>query len=167
MKEECGLVFVKKYIKKFLLANIPNIEKSKIHRMWKDFYESQLPLPPNNRTVLISRNTMRSQIDYHNSHIISKVTKEKEFADKWNKVYTLEQIKEAYEKMVDTKGSFNFSYINTILENKGEKPTGKSPVKKVKPSGFNNFEQKKTDFDEIRRKKRESLMNMMKGISNE
>ena len=81
LKEECGLVFVKKYIKKFLLANIPNIEKSKIHRMWKDFYESQLPLPPNNRTVLISRNTMRSQIDYHNSHIISKVTKEKEFAD--------------------------------------------------------------------------------------
>ena len=28
---------------------------------------------------------------------------------------------------------------------------------KVKPSGFNNFEQKATDFDEIRRKKRESL----------
>lgn len=93
--------------------------------------------------------------------------KEKEFADNWNNVYTLEQIKEAYEKTIDATGKISFSYMNSILEGKGEKPSGKAPVKRVKPSGFNNFEQKKTDFDEIRRKKRESLMKMMKGISNE
>lgn len=81
LKEEVGFVFVKNYLKKFLLNNLTNTEKSKIHQVWKDFYSSQLPLPPNNRTILISRNTMRSQIDYHNSNIITKVQKEKEYAD--------------------------------------------------------------------------------------
>ncbi len=41
------------------------------------------------------------------------------------------------------------------------------PVRaKVKPSGFNNFEQKATDFDEVRRKKRESLMQKVGRIND-
>ena len=93
--------------------------------------------------------------------------KEKEFADKWDKKYTIELIKDAYEKTIDATGKISFSYMNSILEGNGEKPVSKTPVKRVKPSGFNNFEQKKTDFDELRRKKRESLIKKMKGIENE
>jgi len=81
LKEECGNVYIKNYIKKFLLNNMLNVDKSKIHNFWINFFENQLPLPPNNRTLLISRNTMRSQLEYHKTFIQPKNHKEKEFAD--------------------------------------------------------------------------------------
>lgn len=93
----------------------------------------------------------------------SLTKKEKEFADKWNSVYTIEQIKDAYEKTIDTTGKISFSYMNSVLEGKGEKTTAKSSTRRVKPSGFNNFEQHTSDFEEIKRKKRESMINKLKG----
>lgn len=94
--------------------------------------------------------------------------KEKEFADKWHNLYSLEAIKEAYEKTIDQTGKISFAYMNTILEGKTEKPSSyQSGGKKVKASGFNNFEQKASDFEEIKRKKRESMMKKLKGNNNE
>ncbi len=90
----------------------------------------------------------------------SLTKKEKEFADKWNNVYTLEQIKEAYEKTIDSTGKISFSYMNSILEGKGEKPSVKTPVKRVKPSGFNNFEQKNKNLPS----ELDTLRNMMKDL---
>ena len=58
--------------------------------------------------------------------------------------------------------------IAPILEGKTEKPSSyQSGGKKVKASGFNNFEQKASDFEEIKRKKRESMMKKLKGNNNE
>ena len=93
--------------------------------------------------------------------------KEKEFADKWHNIYSLEAIREAYEKTIDQIGKINFPYMNTILEGKTEKPTYQSSGKRVKASGFVNFDQPKTNFEEIKRKKRESMMRKLKGNNNE
>ncbi len=69
LAEEDGVVFLKDFLKKYLKKNIPIFEKIKIHKFWKEFYEQELPKKPANRTILISRNTMRNQIDYHNSFL--------------------------------------------------------------------------------------------------
>ena len=76
LTREYGYVFLKEYIKKYLQSFIPHFDKIKIHTLWRDFYNSQLPLKPNNRVLLISRNTMRAQIEYHSSFIIATRKKE-------------------------------------------------------------------------------------------
>lgn len=79
--EEQELIFVKSYIKRFLQTGISPLEKIKIHKFWQDFYTKQLPLKPNDRTILISRNTMRSQIDEHSKNLSNNMPTEKKQAD--------------------------------------------------------------------------------------
>ena len=79
--DEYGFLFLKPYLKKYLQSFIAHFEKIKIHKYWRDFYSSQLPLAPNHRAILISRNTMRTQIEYHSSFIIEKAHSEKKQAD--------------------------------------------------------------------------------------
>lgn len=73
--EEKGLIaieqtniYIKSNIKKIIQKSISNIDKTKIHTLWKNLYTSQLPLKPNERIMPISRNTMRSQIEYHGKY---------------------------------------------------------------------------------------------------
>ena len=83
LHEENGLVYMKSSMKKYLQKIVPNYEKIRINTLWKDFYISQLPLKPNNRVLLISRNTMRAQIQYHSSFIVEQRPQEndsKEFS---------------------------------------------------------------------------------------
>ena len=70
LAREYGVVFLKNSLKKYLQNSVAHFEKIKYHTMWRDFYTSQLPLKPNERAVLISRDTMRAQIEYHSSFII-------------------------------------------------------------------------------------------------
>lgn len=81
LSEENGCVFIKPYLKKYIINSISHFEKIKIHTYWKDFYSSQLPLPPNKRALFISRNTMRAQIEYHNMFVTQRLPKEKVQAD--------------------------------------------------------------------------------------
>ena len=81
LSEENGFVFIKPYLKKYIKNLVSNFEKRKIHTFWRDFYSSQLPLPPNKRCILISRDTMRAQIEYHNNFIPHSLPKEKVQAD--------------------------------------------------------------------------------------
>ena len=70
LAQEYGVVFLKNSFKKYLQNSVAHFEKIKYHTFWRDFYNSQLPLKPNERAVLISRDTMRAQIEYHSSFII-------------------------------------------------------------------------------------------------
>lgn len=81
LKEENSYIYLKQHVKKYFLKNITQLDKQKIHKYWLDFYNSQLPLTPNNRAIMISRNTMRSQIEYHSSFVVQKTSKEKLRAD--------------------------------------------------------------------------------------
>lgn len=69
LSQEYSLTFIKREIKKYIQKNITYLEKNKIHTYWKEFYTSQLPLKPNERTAKLSRNTMRAQIEYHTAQI--------------------------------------------------------------------------------------------------
>lgn len=81
LANEYGYVYIKGYVKKFLLNFIPHFEKMRIHKYWKEFYETQLPLKPNNRVILISRNTMRNQIAYHSSFLNDKIPEKQDKTD--------------------------------------------------------------------------------------
>lgn len=72
LANEYGYIYLKGYLKKYLQSYIPHFEKLKIHTFWRDFYNSQLPIKPSSRVILISRNTMRSQIEYHSSFLDSQ-----------------------------------------------------------------------------------------------
>ena len=78
---EYGLLFLKPYLKKYLQRTIAQFDKIKIHKYWYNFYNSQLPVKPNNRIILISRNTMRTQIEFHNSFVTEERPKEQKQAD--------------------------------------------------------------------------------------
>ncbi len=79
--QEYGVVFLKNSLKKYLQNSVAHFEKIKYHTMWRDFYDSQLPLKPNERAVLISRDTMRAQIEYHSSFIIKTKSNDTPQAD--------------------------------------------------------------------------------------
>lgn len=81
LAQEYGVVFLKNSLKKYLQSSVAHFEKIKYHTMWRDFYESQLPLKPNERAMLISRDTMRAQIEYHSSFIIKTKPNETPQAD--------------------------------------------------------------------------------------
>ncbi len=81
LADEYGVIYLKDYFKKYLQKTVDNYEKIRIHSLWKDFYTSQLPLKPADRAVLISRDTMRAQIEYHGSFIIKQRPKEKNTKD--------------------------------------------------------------------------------------
>lgn len=81
ISSEYGVVFLKNSLKKYLQSTVAHFEKIKYHTLWRDFYTSQLPLKPNERAMLISRDTMRAQIEYHSSFVITQKSKDVEPAD--------------------------------------------------------------------------------------
>lgn len=74
--EEEGTVFLKSYLKEYLVSGISHFEKIKIHQYLKKYYEAQLPLKPNQRLTPLSRTTMREQIAYHESFLLNENRKE-------------------------------------------------------------------------------------------
>ena len=78
LSDEYGFVFVNPFLRNYIKKTIEPFEKIRIHNFWKNFFESQLPLKPNERAIMISRNTMRSQIAFHDSFINSRKQKEPE-----------------------------------------------------------------------------------------
>ncbi len=79
--EEYGVVFLEQYLKKYLQSSVSHSDKIKIHSFWRDFYTSQLPVKPNDRVILISRNTMRAQIEYHSALVTERKTNEQKSPD--------------------------------------------------------------------------------------
>ncbi len=147
------------YLEGFERKSIALIEKTAI-----DWYEKEInTLEKAHEYIrILEENNIRYKTLASTLGIFGRslTKKEKEYADKWAKVYTMEQIREAYEKTIDLTGKISFSYMNSILEGKGEKPSGKTPVKRVKPSGFNNFEQKNKNLPS----ELDTLRNMMKDL---
>ena len=66
-------IYVQDYFKEQIDASIPQNVAVKIHQNIIDIYEAQLPLKPLERTILLSRQTMRKEIEYHKLFIPKKV----------------------------------------------------------------------------------------------
>lgn len=66
LTQENSLIYVQDYFREQVDVSVaPNISQ-KIHKYIVDLYQTQLPLKPLERNVLISRQTMRKEIEYHN-----------------------------------------------------------------------------------------------------
>ncbi len=64
---DSNFIYLKDYIKEELLKTMEPESQAKVHNYLKELYESQLPKKPSLRDLLISRATMRKEIDYHSS----------------------------------------------------------------------------------------------------
>ena len=66
-------VYVQDYFKEQVDVSIPQNVATKLHQNIIDIYEAQLPLKPFERTILLSRQTMRKEIEYHSLFLPKKV----------------------------------------------------------------------------------------------
>ncbi len=66
---EFDLLYLKDYIKNVLSKTLEPVTKVKIHNFYIHIYESQLPKKPSERDLLISRDTMRKELEYHKKFI--------------------------------------------------------------------------------------------------
>ncbi len=67
-----NMIYLQDYYKEISANSIPDTVFVKLHRACADLYNTQLPLKPFERDLLISRQTMRSEIEYHGMFIPHK-----------------------------------------------------------------------------------------------
>ena len=65
------IIYVQDYFQQSIDISIPSKTEIKLHKYIISIYEQQLKEPLNTRTILISRQSMRAEIDYHNKCIAS------------------------------------------------------------------------------------------------
>lgn len=62
---EGNCIYLKEQLRNVIENQIPNNVMIKLHKACIDLYNTQLPLKPNERDLLLSRQTMRNEIEYH------------------------------------------------------------------------------------------------------
>lgn len=110
--QDNGLVFVHEYFREQMDLSIPDNVAQKLHKFIIDFYESQLPLKPLERGVLLSRQTIRDEIEYHNLFLPKKPTGDVNFA--------------GYKAMKSI--DFDLSHLRNKSENKEQIEIKDTPV---------------------------------------
>lgn len=70
---EHGNIYLKDYYKDITECEIPDNVLVKLHRSCVELYEMQLPRKPEERDLLISRKTIRQEIEYHKIFLPKKV----------------------------------------------------------------------------------------------
>lgn len=89
--------------------------------------------------------------------------KQKEFADKWKNDFTVEQIIEACEKTIDGTGKISFAHTDKVLYNPDYEYQGSSAGKTIKPTKFNNFQESKSDYEDVEQNALKKLLKRKKG----
>ncbi len=69
ISQDKNMIYLQDYYKEISANSIPDSVFVKLHRACVDLYNTQLPLKPFERDLLISRQTMRSEIEYHSMFI--------------------------------------------------------------------------------------------------
>ena len=70
--KEKNMIYLQDYYKEISQNSIPENVSVKLHKSCIDLYSTQLPLKPFERDLLISRQTMRTEIEYHTLFIPKK-----------------------------------------------------------------------------------------------
>lgn len=86
-----NLIYLKNYYKEIAENSISKNVITKLHQGCVELYETQLPLKPMERDLLISRQTMRNEIEYHSTFIPKKIS-----------IIPQKPIKEEKEKIEET-----------------------------------------------------------------
>lgn len=69
LNSDKNMIYLQDYYKAISENSIPESVAVKLHRACVDLYNTQLPLKPFERDLLISRQTMRAEIEYHSMFI--------------------------------------------------------------------------------------------------
>ena len=72
LAQDGDAIYLKDYYKIIAENSIPDNVAVKIHKSCVDLYNTQLPLKPMERNLLISRATMRAEIEYHTMFLPKK-----------------------------------------------------------------------------------------------
>lgn len=72
LAKEGNMIYLQDYYKSIAENSIPANVLVKLHKSCVELYETQLPLKPMERDLLISRATMRSEIEYHSMFLPKK-----------------------------------------------------------------------------------------------
>ena len=82
LAQDGNMIYLQDYYKTIAENSIPQNVAAKLHRSCVELYNTQLPLKPMERDLLISRATMRAEIEYHSMFLPKKpVLKPKEIAE--------------------------------------------------------------------------------------
>ena len=73
LSKDDNQVYVQDYFKEQVDVSMPQNVAVKLHQNIIDIYEAQLPLKPFERTILLSRQTMRKEIEYHSLFLPRKI----------------------------------------------------------------------------------------------
>jgi hypothetical protein len=65
-------LYLKDYFRDIIDNQIPDNVRIKLHSACVDLYNTQLPLKPLERDLMLSRQTMRNEIEYHSMFIPKK-----------------------------------------------------------------------------------------------
>ncbi|MDD3237304.1 MAG: tetratricopeptide repeat protein [Candidatus Gastranaerophilales bacterium] len=115
LTSENNFVYLKDYVKNEILKNTDEDVRIKIHSYLSELYDSQLPKKPSERELVISRGTMRDEIEYHNQQV-----------QKLNKT--------AQNKAEKNADNVNFNYLNYLNTSGYDKPIENIVIsKKVEP----------------------------------
>ena len=68
------IIYLKDFYKEISENSIPKNVITKLHQGCVDLYNTQLPLKPMERDLLISRQTMRNEIEFHSTFIPKKIS---------------------------------------------------------------------------------------------
>ena len=74
LSQDGNMIYLQDYYKEIAENSIPANVAVKLHKSCVELYETQLPLKPMERDLLISRSTMRSEIEYHSMFLPKKST---------------------------------------------------------------------------------------------
>ena len=72
LSREKNMIYLQDYYKEISLNSIPENVSAKLHKACVELYTTQLPLKPFERDLLISRQTMRTEIEYHTMFLPKK-----------------------------------------------------------------------------------------------
>ena len=74
LSQDGNMIYLQDYYKEIAENSIPANVAVKLHKSCVELYETQLPLKPMERDLLISRSTMRAEIEYHSMFLPKKST---------------------------------------------------------------------------------------------
>lgn len=72
LSQDGNMIYLKDYYKSIAENSIPQNVEIKLHKSCVELYETQLPLKPMERDLLLSRATMRAEIEYHSMFLPQK-----------------------------------------------------------------------------------------------
>lgn len=108
LSQDGNMIYLQDYYKNIAENSIPENVALKLHKSCVELYNTQLPLKPMERDLLISRATMRSEIEYHSMFLPKKpILKPKHVVEEGD---VLPDIQDVVEEPVN-KDIKNISFI--------------------------------------------------------